>query len=128
MFEKATKLKLRYETPKGFINTEDLWDLPLMSQKGISLDGVAKFIYRELKQSEEESFVVKKTTTSSVLELKFSIVKHIIAIRLEENESRKKRTENKVKKEKILTILAEQEDDTLKKTDPAELRKMLEDL
>ena len=31
MFTKASRLKLRFQSPAGLLSSEDLWDLPLTS-------------------------------------------------------------------------------------------------
>ena len=59
MFEKATQEKYRFETTKGLVNTEDLWDLPLVGGN-CCLDDIAKDLNRDVKENEEESFIVKK--------------------------------------------------------------------
>jgi len=62
LFETASKNKLRFSSIKGNLTTEDLWDLPLTSKSGrICLDNIAKQLYKELKDSTEESFVLPKT-------------------------------------------------------------------
>jgi hypothetical protein len=42
LFERATRLKLRFSTNKNEITVEDLWELPLQSKTGFDLDNVAK--------------------------------------------------------------------------------------
>lgn len=128
MFEQASRLKLRFDTDRGNVTTEDLWDLPLTSSSNISLDCIAKGLNKAVNQSEEESFVVKRSTTNTVLELKFDIVKHVISAKLDEIESNKKAGEKKDKREKILNILADKEDSSLKNMSAANLKKMLNDL
>ena len=128
LFEKASRLKLRYETVRGLVATEDLWDMSLTSTSGFSLDDLAKSLSRALKESEEESFVVKKTSAENVIELKFEIVKHVIKTKLEEIESAENAAANKAKKEKILGVIAEKEDDSLKGKSMTALKKMVAEL
>ena len=99
MFEKASRLKLRFDTPKGMITTEDVWDLPLTSRNGASLDNLAKDLNRTIKETEEESFVADKSARNTVLELKFDIVKHIIEVKKAELTASKKAVEIKAEKE-----------------------------
>lgn len=102
LFENATKYKYRFDSDAGKLSSEDLWDLPLISRKlnVPSLDSVAKTIAKKIKESEEESFVVT-TKTNTLNEQKLEIVKHIIAIRLEENAKAEDRVKKKAHKELI---------------------------
>lgn len=77
MFEKAAKCKLRFQSSKGALSVEDLFDLSLTS-----LDNLAKDVNRQLKAEVEESFIEKKSQNSSDLELRLDILKHVIAYKV----------------------------------------------
>lgn len=128
MFEKAARFKLRFETPLGNLSVEDLWDLPLTSNRNVSLDDVARNLHRSIKEAEEESFVVKATSANEKLQLGFDIVKHIIEVRLAENEAEKTKAENKAKKQKLLSLIADKQDESLKASSVEELQAMVEAL
>ena len=127
MFEKASKLKLRFSTPVGSITVEDLWDVQLTGNP-FSLDSIARNVNKQLKLSEEESFVEKKTKINNTLELKLDIVKHIIAVKLANAEKAEKSAETKAKKQRVLAILSEKQDDALKGKTEAELEALLDSL
>lgn len=128
MFEQASRLKLRFDSAVGNVTIEDLWDSPLINPRGASLDNIAKKINRDLKASDEDSFVLQKTSINKILELKLSIVKHIIAVKLEEIEIKENAVLRKDKKDKILSIIADKEDDNLKNSSVEELKKMVSNL
>jgi hypothetical protein len=128
LFEQASKLKLRFETKRGCISTEDLWDLPLSNAHGFSLDNLAKGLNRKLKEEGEESFVVPKSQESSILSLQFELVKYVIKVKIEEREAKEQALKKKAKKNQIREIIADKEDETLKKLSEDELRKMLDEL
>lgn len=79
MFDKATRLKLRFKSKQGLISTEDLWDCTLPT-----LNDIAKTVSRELKEDSEEDFISQKTKTNTELTLKLDVVKHIIEVKLAE--------------------------------------------
>lgn len=128
MFEKASRLKLRYPSTKGNLTVEDLWDLPLTSAKGPSLDELAIALNKKVKETAEESFVIKKSTANTRLALMFDIVKHIIEVKMDEADAAKKRVAKKQQKDKLLGILAKKEDEELLSKNPDEIRKMLDEL
>ncbi len=129
MFEKATRLKLRFESPKGLLAVEDLWDLPLTSARGAAnLDDIARGLNRKLKDADVVSFVNKEQKSDEVIQLKFDLVKKIIDTRLAENEAATKTRERAERKQKLLSIVAEREDDTLRTMPLEELRKLLNEL
>jgi hypothetical protein len=127
VFEKASRLKLRFDTARGLVSADDLWDLPLLGS-GASLDNIARSISREIKENEEESFVVQNVRGDGIDVLALGIVKHVIKIRLEEASAKEKEVEVKVKKERIMAILADKQDDALKGKSEDELKTLLDGL
>ena len=125
MFEKAARLALRFTTPKGSLTVEDLWDLPLTSASGASLDNIAKGLNRQIKEATTESFVVKTSKADEELQLKFDIVKHIIEVRLAENEVAKNAAAKKVQKAKLLEVLSRKQDAALEQKTPEEIEQMI---
>jgi hypothetical protein len=127
MFEKASRLHLRFTTALGNLSVEDLWELPLIHHLE-SLDTIAKDLNRAIKELGEESFVETKSDMDAVLNLKFDIVKHIIAVKLAENEASRNALERKAKKEKIMAIIADKQDDELKGKGIDELKELFNSL
>ena len=127
MFEKAGRMRLRFGSARGSITVEDLWALPLISRKGnFSLDDLAKRLSKEVKDSSEESFVMKRSRTNAALDLKFEIVKHIIKVRLDELEQKENAANLLFKKKKILEIIAGKEDEELAGKSVEDLKKLVE--
>lgn len=110
IFEQAVRNKLRFTTNRGEITVEDLWDVPLTSRNGFNLDEVAKGINRELKASEEESFVVQKSTANTVAQIQMDIVKYIIEVKLAEKTQAQEAAANREKRQKLLELKARKED------------------
>lgn len=126
MFEKATRLKLRFDTPKGPLAAEDLWDLPLTSTTGrANLDEIAKGLFRQLKESDEVSFVQPTQTADKATQLKFDIVKHVIEVRVAERDASELARANKEKKQLILSIIAQKEVEQFSNTSLDELKAMV---
>lgn len=127
MFEQASRLKLRFESKKGLLTTEDLWTLPLKATgNSVDLDEVAKLVHQELKNSEEISFVTPVSNNNTVAQLKMDVVKHIIAVKVTERDAAQKARDAKEKKQKILEIIARKQDEALVNYSIEELEKMLE--
>jgi len=130
LFQEATKRKLRFRSTQGQTNlsTEDLWDLPLDSAQRASLQSVARATSADLKASAEEDFVSTKTSANQVDELRLSIVKHIIAVRLEERAAAANAAERKAKKSRLTELLAQKQDQELASKSAEEIQKLIADL
>lgn len=102
---------------------EDLWDLPL-----IQLDNIAIALNKKLQESKTESFIKTRTKDTTELELKFNIAKHIIDVKLQEQEDRLLESEKKAKRQKILDLMAKKQDAELEGKSLEELAKELEAL
>jgi len=130
MFEKASRLKLRFDSPQGLLTAEELWDMPLTSTRPnrANLNDIAKEVSRELKAHGEEDFVNPKTTVDEGLQLKLDIVKHVIQVRQAENAAALELSERKQKKERILELIARKQDQALESKSEEELREMVNTL
>lgn len=122
MFEYATRNKVRFPF-KGLISVEDLWDLTLTN-----LDSIYKTLNKQVKQSEEESLLNTKTTVDKELDVQIAIVKHIVAVKLAEQEAREKASAKKAQKQKIMAIIATKKDEALQNSSVEDLQKMLDEL
>lgn len=123
MFLKASRERLRFTTDKGLLSVEDLWALSLQQ-----LNKIAKALNKELKVSAEEDFLGDTSVEDTITKLRFDIVLKIIEIKKEEAKVKREASSRKERKQKLLGILAEKEDDVLKGMTPEEIRKELADL
>lgn len=127
MFEKASRQKIRFDSPKGMLTVEDLWDLPLSSGVGrANLDDIARALHKQTKSGDDVSFVVKERKSDETVQLKFDIVKHIIDVRLAENEANAKAQTLKEKKQYILGLIAQKELEADSAKSIEELKKIYE--
>jgi len=121
LFIEASRKQLRFSTTSGQLNVEDLWDLSLTS-----LDTIAKGLNKQVKEAAEESFIKTRSAANKVLELKLEIVKYVIKVKMAEAEEKANAVEKKAKKEKLLSLIAEKQDEGLKAKSIEELQKELE--
>ena len=129
MFDKAFRQKLRFESPMGQLSVEDLWDLPLTARSGkANLDDIAKDLHHQLKNGDDISFVIQSKKSDETIQLKFDIIKHIIDVRLAEQSAAETLRSNKEKKQQLLAIIAQKENEGLMNTSLDELKKMAESL
>ena len=129
MFEKADRLKLRFDTAKGSLSVEDLWDLPLTSGTGkANLDEIAQGLFRQLKDEGNVSFVTPSASKDKTIQMKFDIVKHIIDVRVTENAATELARANKEKKQLILGIIAQKENEQLTSASLEDLQRMVESM
>jgi len=129
MFDKAFRQKLRFESSLGQLSVEDLWDLPLTSRSGkANLDDIAKELHHQLKNGDDISFVIQSKKSDETIQLKFDIIKHIIDVRLAEQSAAETLRSNKEKKQQLLAIIAQKENEGLMNTSLDELKKMAESL
>lgn len=123
IFEQASRLKLRFETTKGFLSTEDLWDLSLTS-----LDSIYRVINKKLKEESEESLITTRSKSNKELDLKVEILKHVVKVKQEEAELKKARQERLNELELLRNLKQEKQMDALKGMDLESLNKRIAEL
>lgn len=124
LFERATREKFRFETPRGYASVEDLWDLPLRSERGPSLDGIAIALHQELESRKVVSFV-DASATDETTRLRFDVVLHVIGVRKAEAEAKLNEKKQADLRQKVLAVIAEREADDLRSKPLEELRAMI---
>lgn len=122
MFEVASRMKFRF-LYNGSIQVEDLWDLSLTS-----LDGIFKSLNSQIKHSQEESLLETRNKEDEETLTKIEIVKHVVSVKLAENEKRKKAKERKEQRAKIMEIMSNKQDESLQNKSLEELSAMLNEL
>lgn len=106
IFEKATRSKLRFDSPIGKLSVEELWDLPLQTvvPNKPSLDAIALELDERINSRKPTTFVKSRSKLTALQvedQLKFEIVTHIIDVIEAENAAK---VESKVKESKIAVI------------------------
>jgi hypothetical protein len=129
LFEKASRIGLRFDTLKGAATVEDLWLLPLTSTTGApNLDKIAQDLDAQLRNAPTVSFVHKETKNNDIPQMKFDIVRHIINIRLEENKLASDHKQNSEKKQEVLAIIAQKKNAAMMDMKVEELEELAQSL
>jgi hypothetical protein len=128
IFEQASRLRLRFESAKGNLTVEDLWELPLSSEKSVSLDSVAKKIYQNLNGVQSISFVGESTEANTLDRLRMDIVLRIIDVKKAENAAARKATENRIEAQRIMEQMAKLQDKAMDNMSMEQLQARLAEL
>lgn len=115
MFEKAARLKLRFDTSRGALSVEDLFDLPLQTTRanGVSLDQIAIALDKKLRETTTVSFVDDTTTANAETQLQFDLVKHVIGIKKAENAAAKAKQDAAARKQHLMELINKKKDEAL---------------
>lgn len=129
IFEQASRQAVRFSSNKGELNTEQLWHLPLQSKSGFDLDTVARGVNVQLKATAEESFVTTSVSPhAALLTLKLDILKHVIAVKKQENIDATAKAEKSAKRAKLIDLLGKKQDAALEGMSEEEIKKQLAEL
>lgn len=121
MYKEALQKKLRFKTNKGMITTEDLFDLSLQN-----LNTLAIMLDKKISEAPKKSFIEELPAEENDDELRFSIVKDVINIKLKARKDNIDKAQADAQKKRILKILAKRNDEELEKKSTEELRAMLQ--
>lgn len=128
VFEVASRQKLRFDTPRGQVTVEDLWDLPLTSTVGKpNLDAIAVELHQKMNQT-SLSFVSSRTKDQTEASVKFAIVKHVIDVKMAEAAEAANARERAEKRNLILGEINRRQEQELLSMPLDELKKMAENL
>lgn len=130
IFELASRSKSRFPTNRGFINTEQLWEVPVSSKDGFDLEAIAQQINSEIEKLSTGSIlggaILKKDNDrKTLLEAELEIVKRVYAVKTEEASAVLKKREKAAQRQRILEAISVREEGDLKAKSKEELMKEL---
>lgn len=123
MYKKALRTKLRFNTTKGKLTTEDLFDLSL-----IDLNNLAISLDKKLSETPRKSFISDITPDTQEDELRFNIVKDVITLKLAERDAAQNAKAKAAEKAQLLEILHRKKNAALENLSVAEIEAKLASL
>lgn len=119
MYKQASRLGLRFASPKGPLTVEQLWDL-----KPEMLDGMAVALEEEAAKAGKKSFLATKSSEDKVAKLKFDIVLDVLSTKVEEAALASDAAAIRKHNNKIDLLIAEKEEEDLRGKSVEQLRAM----
>lgn len=124
MYKEASKLKLRFETSKGSLSVEQMWDL-----KMTTLATIARSLKKKLNETsgdDELSFLDENAIpVDKETQLQFDIVKDMYLTKKAELEAAKSEAETKAHNQKILGLIKQKQEEKLLTMSEEELTALL---
>ena len=122
MYKSASKLKLRFQTNVGLVSVEQLWELNL-----VQLSNAVKAVKKVLKKDDDDelSFLEDGKKVDVENQLRFEILKDVYLTKKKESDEIREAADIKAHNQKILALIAEKKDDSLKGMSIEELEKQL---
>ena len=122
MYKQAGKIGLRIATNRGPLSVEQLWQL-----NQVELSNSIKAVKKVLKKNDDDelSFLEDTKIVDIENQLRYDILKDVYLTKKKENEEIRNAADIKAHNQKILTLIAEKQDDSLKGMSIEELEKQL---
>lgn len=126
LHEIAIREKWRFESQRGELTPEHLWDIPL---SGVgSIDSIAIKLNDDLQKSATKSFVKTSTSADKEVELKLEFVKYIIEVRLAEAAAKAAKAEKASLRKQLKEAIVQKETEQLLSGSADDLKKRLAEL
>jgi len=119
-YKLASQQKLRFQTNKGLLSTEQVWDLSIDE-----LDALAVSLEIEHKESGKKSFLVKTSVKDKTAKLRFDVILDVLNTKVDEAQALSEAAEIKEHNKKILELIASKQDESLKGKTIKQLEGML---
>ena len=129
LYKKAALVKLRIQTCKGLLSVEDIWGLSLANLDA-SIRSLAPLVKKYQTEDSDLDFLSSNSDTkseeTSLLELSFEILKDVYITKKEEANAKAKAKETKEFNQKIMSLIAEKQESSLKDKSIEELMAMIQ--
>ena len=129
LYKKAAQVKLRIQTCKGLLSVEDVWGLSLANLDA-SIRSLAPLVKKYQTEDSDLDFLSSNSDTkseeTSLLELSFEILKDVYLTKKEEANAKAKARETKEFNQKIMSLIAEKQESSLKDKSIEDLMAMIQ--
>jgi hypothetical protein len=106
--EKATRIKLRFDTARGLLPVEDLFSLPL-DKGAVSLDSLHSKIKQRIKSSTEDSYLKTRSKEQDIDELRIEILEDIMDERIAEANAKVQQIAKAQRRSYLESLIAEKD-------------------
>lgn len=124
MYKQAAQSKLRFDTPKGALTTEQLFDLS-MTDLSATIRKVNIALKKEQAVDDELAFLEGKDIVETQNSLRFKILKDVYLTKKEARDVAVIDDEKRKQRQRIAEIIAKKRDETLENKSLEELEAML---
>lgn len=126
MYKQAAQLKLRFETPKGVLSAENLFDLS-MTDLSTTIKKVNALLKKEQTTDNELAFLEGTDIVESQNSLRFKILKDVYMTKKDARDAAALDYEKKQKQQRIAEIIAKKKEEALENMSIEELEAMLKE-
>ena len=109
IFEKAARVRLRFESTKGLLNVEDLFNIHLTAGEN-NLDSMYIAVQKRIKAHSKESYIKQSTTVCTQDKLRSEILVSVMDTRIAEAKALNEARENKARRVRLLGLIADKDD------------------
>ena len=127
MYKQAARQKLRFDTPKGSLSVEHLFDLSIADLTA-TIKKVNEAVKKEETVDNDLAFLENDNVVESQNVLRFKILKDVYMTRKEERDAAKSDADKKRQRQRIAEVIAKKKDEALENMSVEELEKMMETL
>jgi hypothetical protein len=106
--EKATRIKLRFDTARGLLPVEDLFSLPL-DKGAVSLDSLHSRIKQKIKSSNEDSYLNTRSREQDLDDLRILILEDIMDERIAEAKAKIEQIAKTQRRNYLESLIAEKD-------------------
>lgn len=127
LYKIAAQKRYRFETIRGPLDVEQLFQVPLKATDGFDLNTLAKKLNKRIADCKEDSFVDDDTVAPFVKDIEncLDIVKDVIATKQAEKKASLDRAKKALERKKILDAISAKQDEKISQASLEELEKQL---
>lgn len=119
-FKLITRVKGRFQSRRGELSTEQLWDIDVEE-----LNDIAVSLDEQYDKSGKKSFIEEVSEKDMLVKLKLDVVLEVLKVKLEERKAAKEAAANLKHNKKIISYISDKKDEALKNKSVEELEAML---